>query len=220
MKFIRFYSKQTNFASVAGMLCNLPLLLEFTMKNTLRLPIILGAMFLTIVSASCLAETIRAEQTTLVTVSANVKAIDYETREVTLVGGLGNEVSFTADSRIERLDEIQVGDEVIADYYVSIAGELRAPTELEMQTPYLEIMGGGAMPDGATPAGGVLRAFKVVAVVVGLDLPTHSVNLLGPRGNTGNIVVQNKDNLRALRLGDSVILTYTEALALSLQKAE
>jgi hypothetical protein len=59
-----------------------------------------------------------------------------------------------------------------------------------------------------------------VAVIIGLDLPTQSVNLLGPRGNTGSIVVQNLDNLRALRLGESVIITYTEALALSLEKAQ
>jgi hypothetical protein len=59
-----------------------------------------------------------------------------------------------------------------------------------------------------------------VAVIIGLDLPTQSVNLLGPRGNTGSIVVQNLDNLRALRLGESVIITYKEALALSLEKAQ
>ncbi len=162
----------------------------------------------------------KGEQSTLVTVSANVQAIDYETREVTLVGDLGNVVSFVADERIERLNEFQVGDEVIADYYVSIAAELRAPTELEMLNPFVEIIGGGITPDGATPAGGILRAFQVVAVIIGLDLPTQSVNLLGPRGNTGSIVVQNLDNLRALRLGESVIITYTEALALSLEKAQ
>jgi hypothetical protein len=77
---------------------------------------------------------------------------------------------------------------------------------LEMQIPYTEIAGGGTTPDGATLASGVLRAFKVVAVIVGLDLQTQSVNLSGRRGDTSNIVVQNLDNLRALRLGDSVIL--------------
>ena len=89
-----------------------------------------------------------------------------------------------------------------------------------MLNPFDEIIGGGITPDGATPAGGILRAFQVVAVIIGLDLPTQSVNLLGPRGNTGSIVVQNLDNLRALRLGESVIITYTEALALSLEKAQ
>jgi hypothetical protein len=177
-----------------------------------------------VVCATCslmaIAETMKGEQATLVTVSANVQAINYETREVTLVGDLGNVVSFVADERIGRLNEFQVGDEVIADYYVSIAAELRAPTELEKQNPFVEIVGGGITPDGATPAGGILRAFQIVATIIGLDLPTQSVSLMGPNGNTGSIVVQNLDNLRALRLGDSVIITYTEALALSLEKAQ
>jgi hypothetical protein len=60
----------------------------------------------------------------------------------------------------------------------------------------------------------------VVANVIGLDLPTQSVNLQGPRGNTGIIVAQNLDNLKALSLGDTIILTYTEALAISLVKVD
>jgi hypothetical protein len=88
-------------------------------------------LYLSIIAIVCatysfvaIAETMKGEQSTLVTFSANVQAIDYETREVTLVGDLGNVVSFVADERIERLNEFQVGDEVIADYYVSIAAEL------------------------------------------------------------------------------------------------
>lgn len=160
------------------------------------------------------------KQTTLVTINAMVEAINHETREATLAGPLGNSVSFVVDQRVQRLDEINVGDTVVAEYYISIAGELREPTPLERETPLVVLEGAGITPDGATPAGGVLRAFQVVAVVIGLDLPTQSVNLLGPRGNTGTIVVQVLDNLRALRLGDTVILTYTEALAISLEKVE
>ena len=114
-------------------------------------------LYLSIIAIVCatysfvaIAETMKGEQSTLVTFSANVQAIDYETREVTLVGDLGNVVSFVAD---ERLNEFQVGDEVIADYYVSIAAELRAPTELKMLNPFVEIIGGGITPDGATQAG-------------------------------------------------------------------
>jgi len=156
----------------------------------------------------------------LVTVTATVQDINYETREVTLLGPLGNTVSFVADERIRRLNEIEVDDKVVAEYYVSLAGELREPTEMERQNPLVILEGGGVAPEGTSPAGGVLRAFRVVATVIGLDLPTQTVNLLGPRGNTGSIVVQNIDNLRALRLADTIILTYTEALAISLEKID
>jgi hypothetical protein len=165
-------------------------------------------------------EVLSAKQSTLVTVTAAIQTIDYETREVTLVGQLGNSISFVVDQRIRRLAEFSVNDEVVAKYYVSLAGELREPTPLERRTPLVVLEGAGTAPEGTSPAGGALRAFQVVATVIGLDLPTQSVNLQGPRGNTGIIVAQNLDNLKALSLGDTIILTYTEALAISLEKVE
>jgi hypothetical protein len=160
-----------------------------------------------------------AERTILVTVTAKVQAIDQSKREVTLKGPLGNVVTFVVDERVKRLNEVKVGDEVTADYYVSLAGELRAPTEDEKKSPLTILAGAARAPKGTSPAGGALRAFKVVATVIGLDLPTQSVTLEGPLGNSGSIRAENADNLKKLRLGDTIVVTYTEALAISLQKA-
>ena len=181
---------------------------------------LLALFFVELATAQETSQPLSGKQSMMVTVTATVQSINYETREVTLLGQLGNTVSFVVDQRVSRLDEFEVNDKVVAEYYVSIAGELREPTEQERRNPLVVLEGGGVTPDGTSPAGGVLRAFRVVATVIGLDLPTQSVNLLGPRGNTGSIVVQNIDNLRALRLGDTIILTYTEALAISLRKVE
>jgi hypothetical protein len=160
------------------------------------------------------------ERTILVTVTAKVEAIDQEKREVTLKGPIGNVVTFVVDKRVKRLSEVNVGDDVTADYYVSLAGEVRAPTEEEKAHPLTILEGGGRAPQGTAPAAGTLRAFKVVATVVGLDLPTQSVTLQGPRGNSGSIRLEDVEKLRQLHLGDTVVVTYTEALAISLQKAQ
>jgi hypothetical protein len=61
---------------------------------------------------------------------------------------------------------------------------------------------------------------KVVATVVGLDLPTMTVSLQGPRGNIGDIQAESVENIKKLRLGDIIIVTYTEALAISLEKTK
>ena len=161
-----------------------------------------------------------AERTILVTVTAKVEAMDQAKREVTLKGPLGNVVTFVVDERVKRLNEVKVGDEVTADYYISLAGELRAPTEEEKKTPLTILAGTVRAPKGASPAGGALRAFKVVATVIGLDLPTQSVTLEGPLGNSGTIRAEHVENLKQLRLGDTVVVTYTEALAISLQKSQ
>ena len=160
------------------------------------------------------------ERAILATVTAKVEAIDQSRREVTLKGPLGNVVTFVVDERVKRLNEFKVGDEVTADYYVSLAGELRAPTKEEKKKPLIVVAGGARAPKDASPAGGALRAIKVVATVEGLDLPTRSVTLKGPMGNLATVRAASVENLKKLRLGDTIVVTYTEALAISLQKTQ
>jgi len=47
---------------------------------------------------------------------------------VTRKGPLGNQITFTVEQRVKRLNKIKVGDDVTADYYISLAAELRQPT--------------------------------------------------------------------------------------------
>ncbi|MHC4666621.1 MAG: hypothetical protein ACYS9T_11820, partial [Planctomycetota bacterium] len=81
-----------------------------------------------------------------VTIRATVEAIDYQSREVTLRGPRGNAITFTADERVRRLNEIKVGDEVVADYYVSLATELREPTAEEKESPLTLVAGATKAP--------------------------------------------------------------------------
>lgn len=160
------------------------------------------------------------EKTVLVTVTASVEAIDYATREATLKGPLGNKVTFTVDPRVKRLNEIKVGDLVTADYFVSIAAELRKPTAEEEKTPLVMLDAAGKAPPGSSPAAAGLRRFKVVTTVEGLDRPTETITVKGPRGNYLTARVADPSRLTQMRIGDNIVMTYTEALALSLEKAE
>jgi hypothetical protein len=197
--------------------------MKITNCSTLYLGAALAALALNTVAQEIKPATpapLSAERTILVSVTAQVTAIDQAKRLVTLKGPLGNVVTFGVDERVKRLNEVKVGDNVTADYYVSLAGELRAPTEEEKNHPLTTIEGGARAPKGSSPAGGVVQAFKVVATVVGLDLPTQSVTLEGPMGNSGTIRAEDVENHKQLRLGETVIVTYTEALAISLQKVK
>jgi hypothetical protein len=198
--------------------------MKTVIRSSLYLGVVLGAtLALTTLaqeSKPATSQPLSAERTILVTVTAKVQAIDQAKREITLKGPLGNVVTFVVDERVKRLNEISVGDDVTADYYVSLAGELRAPTEDEKKNPIVVLAGAVRAPKDSSPAGGALRAFKVVATVQGLDLPTQSVTLRGPLGNYVTIRAENVDNLKKLRLDDTVLVTYTEALAISLQKVQ
>jgi SH3 domain-containing YSC84-like protein 1 len=159
-----------------------------------------------------------AEDSILVSVTAKVEAIDHAAREITLRDELGHVVTFSVDKRVKRLNEVQEGDEITAAYYISLAGELRPPTEEEKQNPIVIQAGAARAPKGTEPAAGALRTIRVVTTVAGLDLPTQTVTLTGPMGNYATVRAKNVDNLKKLHLDDTIVVTYTEALAIAVDK--
>lgn len=160
------------------------------------------------------------EESVLVTITASVEAINQTNREVTLKGALGNSVTFTVDDRVKRLNEVKVGDLVRAEYYISIAADLRKPTPEEEKVPFMMLDTAGKSPAGSTPTAGGLRRFKVVTTVEGLDRPTSTVTVKGPRGNYLTARVADPVNLTRMKIGDTIVVTYTEARAIALEKAE
>jgi len=160
------------------------------------------------------------EDAVLVTIIASVETINQTNREVTLKGPLGNSVTLTVDQRVKRLNEVKVGDLVRADYYVSFAAELRKPTPEEAKKPFVQLDAAGKAPPGTSPAAGGLRRFRVVTTIEGLDRPTQTVTVKGPLGNYLTARVADPANLTQMRIGENVVVILTEAIAISLEKAE
>lgn len=165
------------------------------------------------------AKPLSAEDAVLVSVTAKIEALNQQTREVSLRGPQGNVVSFVVDPKVQRLNEFKVGDLVTAEYYLSLAAELRAPTAEEKAAPIQAVAGAAKTPPGATPAAGGLRAFKVVATVEGIDLPTRALTLKGPMGNYLTVRARDVNKLKQMKLGDTIVIVYTEALAIGMNKA-
>jgi hypothetical protein len=160
------------------------------------------------------------EEETLVTMTAKVQEVNLEKRELTLKGSLGDVTTVTVDKAVKRLDEIKPGDEVTAKYYVSVAGELREPTAEEKENPIMMVTGAAKAPKGSDPAAAGLRVIKVVATVEGLQRPTRLVTLKGPRGNYLSVRAKDPKRLEKLHLGDTIVVTFTEALAIAVEKAK
>ena len=152
--------------------------------------------------------------------SAEVTAVDLAKREVTLKGPQGNEVTVTVSPVVKRLDEVKVGDFVRVDYLVSAVAELRKPTAEEAAHP-LEIMDvAGRAGADAAPAGGVARQFKVVTTIEALNRPEQTVTVKGPLGRYLTAHVADPERLTKVHIGETIVIVYTEALALSLDKVE
>jgi len=155
-----------------------------------------------------------------ITIQASIEAIDLESREVTLKGPQGNLVTVEVDNRVKRLSEFRVGDVVTAEYWTYLKAEFREPTSEERNNPLVVLAEGGRAPEGMPPSGAVGAVVKAVVTVDLINRTEGQVTIRGPRGKYMTFQVADQNVINQLKVGDEVILTYAEALALSLVKVE
>ena len=153
---------------------------------------------------------------TMVTATARVKAIDQQTRRVTLERADGSEVTLYADDNVRNLPQVKVGDEVTASFYESLAYEVKKPGTA---TPGATVAEEAARAKlGEKPAGAGARVTTIVATIAGIDKAAGTVTLQGPTGKATTIKARDPRNLDRVAVGDLVEITYTEAVAVSVEK--
>ncbi len=155
----------------------------------------------------------------LLTLTATVEALNLETRELTVKGPAGNVYTFPVDPAVKRLAEFKVGDAIIIDYYASLAAELREPTAAEKAEPLAIVKDAGKGDAATAPKAGAYRIIRAVVTIEGLDRTTSTATVKGPRGNLVVVQVRDPAVLPKLHLGDTMVVVYTEAFAVRLEKA-
>ena len=98
------------------------------------------------------------------------------------------------------------------------AAEVREATADEKENPLTDVTVEGRAPTSEDPAGGAIRRMKAVTKVESLDPAKKTVTIKGPRGKSYDIAVKDPDTFNKLKEGDTVVITFTEALAVSLEK--
>ncbi len=151
----------------------------------------------------------------LVTATAKVKAIDHKTRRVTLQRGDNSLIKFTAGEEVRNLAQVQVGDEVNVSYYESLAYEVRKPGDSQPGATVAEAAGRAKL--GEKPGATAGRVTTVTATIAAIDKAATTVTLRAPDGELTTVKARNPDNLNRVAVGDLVDLTYTEALAISVE---
>jgi hypothetical protein len=151
-----------------------------------------------------------------VTVSATVVAIDHKKRTVTLRGPEGNDETLTLGPEVRNLPQVRKGDEVVATYYESVALKLRKPGEATPGVVAAEDAvraAPGEMPGAA--AGGTVT---VTATVEKVDRRKQLVTLKGPQGKVVTVKVADPERLAKVKVKDLVEITYTEAVAIAVER--
>jgi len=155
-----------------------------------------------------------------VSMQGTVTAINPETREITLMGTDGGLVTLTADEQVERFDEIAVDDVLKFEYYTYLKAEFREPTEEEIAEPLQMMAEGGKAPEGMDPGAVVGAVVKAVVTIEALNRPSMIATVKGPGGNFVSIPMEDEQLITELRIGEVLILTYAEAMAIALEKVE
>ena len=151
-------------------------------------------------------------------VRGTVTAVNPETREITLMSPDGGLMTITAGEEVERFNEIAVDDVIEFDYYTYIKAEFREPTEEEKAEPVQMLVEAGKATEEMAPAGAVGAVVKAVVTIEALNRPLMLATVSGPNGNYVSIPMEDAEFMTKLRIGQVFILTYAEAMAVSLEK--
>lgn len=166
--------------------------------------------------AAIVSEPGKASMVRAAKISAQVITIDKATRTVTLKGPKGKIVDVVAGDEVKNFDQIKLGDLVVVRYAEALSLELKKT-------------GGGQDPSvieetvqakpGARPAVAGTRQVSALAKVVAVDPKASTITVKGPKGKVVTLNVQNPDQFKVVKKGDQIEVTYTEALALSVEPA-
>jgi hypothetical protein len=165
-------------------------------------------------SESSDAAPLRREETQVVAVRARVTAVDHKTRLVTLADAAGGEATFHADAAVKNLAQVKVGDELVGELAESVVLELRAPTPEEAAAGAAILDVAATAEPGQKPAGVFVRQIQAVLTVEAIDKAAGTATLVGPLGNSHTIPARDPANLDRVKVGDTVVATYTESLRL------
>ena len=150
-------------------------------------------------------------------IRGTVAGVDKDAGTVTLKGPKGRTVTIEVKDK-SKLDQINVGDPVVAAYMEAVAvrvvkaGPGAAPGVTTQETRV-------SSKPGETPAGAVGREVTATVTITAIDRKAHTVTVKGPQGGTETIKAKDPKNLEGLKVGDMVEITYTQALAVALDKS-
>ena len=183
-----------------------------------------AAALVTGLAVATLPQTARAQgpvggtgQINSITVRATIKSIDLATRHVTLVGPEGDPFTVKVGADVRNLDSVKAGDQVRATYYRSVVFVLSSPNA-DLPPDSITAAAGRAA-QGQLPAGAALNRVVVSGLVVGIDLDSHTLQIIDPSGGEIHTVSvldpQRQKQLAQVKVGDKITTYITEALLVS-----
>lgn len=146
-----------------------------------------------------------------------VEAIDVPNRLVTVRQASGETMTVYVDKANKAFPQAVVGDRVRIRFVESFALRLTKPGEV---SPGIQVKESTSRPQAGKPSGEASTEVTATVRIEAVNPDGSVVTFTGPRGRRTLQITDPsmREYVRKLRPSDNVEATYTEALALSLEK--
>ena len=151
-----------------------------------------------------------------VVMTATIQAINVEERIVVLADAEGNVRVVEVIPEVENFDQLAIGDVVTSEFYESVALQIAEPDAKPMETEGITVM---SAPKGDKPGVVKIEIISEVVEVVGVDREHNLLKYRAPGKQVAILKVDPKvSTMDNLKPGKKILVTYTEAVAVSVDK--
>jgi hypothetical protein len=162
-----------------------------------------------------LSATVEADQ-----VVAKVLSVDAAKHQVVLQNADGREVHIQLSDQAKDLGNLKVGDQVQVDVTHSVAAYL--DTDIDKGLPGATERTGDihATKDNPNPGGEAYRQVQVQLKITHIDVKKNQVTFENPAGQSKILNIEKPEvqaKLKDLKVGQSVVVTYTDILKVTSQ---
>ncbi|AUG06872.1 hypothetical protein [Pseudomonas sp. S09G 359] len=184
------------------------------LRQAIALVTLLAAGNLSALAADIpLSKTLEADE-----VTTKVLAVDAAKHRVVLQGADGGQVHVQLTDAAKDLGHLKVGDQVKVLTTHSVAAVL--DTDVDKGAPDASEKTGviRATADNPNPGGAAFRQVQVQLKITHIDLKKNQVTLENPAGATKVLNVEKPEiqaGLKTLKVGQSVLVTFTDTLEIT-----
>lgn len=150
------------------------------------------------------------------TETARVKAINHETREVTLLLEDGEIFDSKVSDDVRNLEQVSVGDIVYTHNTESISIQVVANDGSDPESFVQEDTARAAR--GKMPGFAATESAVTTAIIEAINLEDNTFELREADGEIRQYTARDPENLRRVEVGDKVIITVTTSVVITVDK--
>jgi hypothetical protein len=184
---------------------------------------VVGALFAVSMLVACQSSSPPRPMETIedtIEASATVESVDVANRLMTIRTEAGDLVTLEVGPEVQNLVQVRQGDRVVVRYHEAIGARISndaagQPVSVDVDTDRAKL--------GQRPSARASATTNVPVTINSVDTRSNLVTFSGPDGLVRSITVaspQGREFIKQLKKGDTVVLTFTEALAVSVEPAK